>query len=227
VNIIAENISGIKSGLPRSVRLVAVSKTRPVNEIIEAFDTGQHLFGENRVQELLAKKDLLPQNIEWHLIGHLQTNKVKYVVPFISMIESVDSIKLLSLINEEARKAGRVVNCLLQIHIAEEESKSGFTIDELKEAGKSGIFSQLKNVGICGVMGMATFTDDMTQVRKEFKFLRSCFEDLRKDFFAMDKNFTEISMGMSGDYQIAVEEGSTIIRIGSLIFGERTKQNNK
>ncbi len=227
MNSIAENISGIKSGLPRSVRLVAVSKTRPVNDIIEAFDAGQHLFGENRVQELLAKKDLLPQNIEWHLIGHLQTNKVKYVVPFISMIESVDSIRLLSLINEEARKAGRVVNCLLQIHIAEEESKSGFTMDELTEAGKSGIFGQLENVSICGVMGMATFTDDKTQVRKEFKFLRSCFEALRKDFFARDRNFTEISMGMSGDYQIAVEEGSTIIRIGSLIFGERTKQNNK
>jgi len=227
VSSIAENISGIKSGIPRSVRLVAVSKTRPANEILEAFDAGQRLFGENRVQELLAKKDLLPKDIEWHLIGHLQTNKVKYVVPFITMIESVDSIRLLTMINEEAGKAGRVVNCLLQIHIAEEESKSGFTIDELTEAGKSGTFGQLENVNICGVMGMATFTDDKTQVRKEFKFLRSCFENLRNDFFAMDRNFTEISMGMSGDYQYAVEEGSTIIRIGSLIFGERTKQNNK
>jgi pyridoxal phosphate enzyme (YggS family) len=224
VSEIASNISVIKSEIGPEVRLVAVSKTKPVRDIIDAYDAGQRLFGENRVQELLNKKDQVPWDVEWHLIGHLQTNKVRFVVPFISMIESVDSIKLLNTINAEAMKINRTINCLLQIHIAEEETKYGFSHDELKEAGKNGIFNTLDHIRLCGVMGMATFSDNNDQVRKEFAFLRQCFLSLKKDFFGNSLHFREISMGMSGDYRIAVEEGSTMVRIGSLIFGERLKQ---
>ncbi len=218
------NISYLRTRIPGSVKLIAVSKTKRADEIIMVYNCGQRLFGENRVQELLEKKALLPEDIEWHLIGHLQTNKVKYVVPFIGMIESVDTYKLLSTINSESRKINRVTDCLLQIHIAEEETKYGFSIMELTEIGDSGAFKDLKNLRICGVMGMATFTDDADQVRKEFSFLRECRNRLKTNFFASEDYFREISMGMSGDYEIAIEEGSTMLRIGSLLFGKRIKK---
>lgn len=220
---IAGNIALIKSKLPESVKLVAVSKTVPVSDILEAYNTGQRYFGENRVQEILGKKDLLPSDIEWHLIGHLQSNKVKFVVPFVSMIHSIDSFKLLSAVNDEALKVRRVLDCLIQIHIASEETKFGFTFAELTEVIEKQYFNNLDNVRICGVMGMATFTNDKDQVRKEFEYLYKCFSILKERYFAGKPYFKEISMGMSGDYEIALKEGSTIVRIGSLIFGERNK----
>jgi pyridoxal phosphate enzyme (YggS family) len=218
---IASNISNIKSQLPSSVKLIAVSKTKPVNDIIEAYNAGQRYFGENRVQELLNKKDLLPKDIEWHLIGHLQSNKVKYIVPFISMIQSIDSYKLLAIVNAEAMKINRIVDCLLQIHIAAEETKFGFSMQELHENLQSNNVLNLKNVRICGVMGMATFTSDTNQVKQEFGYLRDCFQSLKENFFRLNACFLEISMGMSGDFELALKEGSTMVRIGSLIFGER------
>ena len=221
---ISLNISRLKSELPSSVKLVAVSKTKPVNDIIEAWNAGQKYFGENRVQELLDKKDHVPADVEWHLIGHLQTNKVKYIVPFISMIQSVDSLKLLNAINNEASKINKVVNCLLQIHIAEEETKYGFSLSEIESIIDGKGFEGLKFVRICGVMGMATFTDDFSQVRKEFSCLREYFKVLKARYFSSEDYFREISMGMSGDYKIALEEGSTMVRIGSLLFGERGKK---
>ena len=220
---IVENIRYIKSQIPSSVKLIAVSKTRPVSEIMEAYSTGQRCFGENRVQELLNKKDLLPDDIEWHLIGHLQTNKVKYIVPFISMIQSVDSYKLLTTIDSESAKISRVVDCLLQIHIAKEETKFGFSMIELVEMVEKQEFINLKNVRICGLMGMATYTFDKEQVHKEFTYLADCFRTLGKSYFREIPHFKEISMGMSGDYETAINEGSTIIRIGSKIFGERER----
>jgi len=221
---IASNISRLRAELPLSVKLIAVSKTKPVNEIIEAWNAGQKYFGENRVQELLDKKDHVPGDVEWHLIGHLQTNKVKYVVPFISMIQSVDSLKLLNAINTEASKISKVVNCLLQIHIAEEETKYGFSMEEIESIIDRKGFEGLKFVRICGVMGMASFTEDFNQVRKEFSCLREDFKILKAGYFNTETHFKEISMGMSGDYKIALEEGSTMVRIGSLLFGERLKQ---
>ena len=218
---IEQNISVLKSQIPPSVKIVAVSKTRPVSDIMIAYNAGHRIFGENRVQELLEKKDLLPGDIKWHLIGHLQSNKVKYIVPFITMIQSVDSLRLLSVINQEAEKTRRVIDCLLQFHIAKEETKFGFHFEEVVEWLESEDFMKFRNVNICGVMGMATFTDNMIMVREEFKFLRRCFFILKEKFFYDNDHFKEISMGMSGDYHTAVEEGSTIIRIGSLIFGER------
>ncbi len=203
--------------------LIAVSKTKSVSEIIEAYNAGQKYFGENRVQELLDKKDHVPADAEWHLIGHLQTNKVKYVVPFISMIQSVDSLKLLNAINNEASKVNKVVNCLLQIYIAEEETKYGFSMSEIESIINLKGLDGLKYVRICGVMGMATFTEDFSQVRKEFSCLREYFKILKAGYFNSETHFREISMGMSGDYKIAVEEGSTMVRIGSLLFGERNK----
>jgi PLP dependent protein len=218
---IAANISSLKQKIPSSVKLVAVSKTKPASDILIAYNTGQRRFGENRVQEILNKKDQLPSDIEWHLIGHLQSNKVKFIVPFISMIQSVDSFRLLMTINSEAQKVKRVVDCLLQIHIAEEDTKFGFSLNELDEMTDSHEFATLKNVRICGIMGMATFTDNAGQVRKEFNYLSKCFNDLKSRYFTEVSEFREISMGMSGDYEIAIQEGSTIVRIGSLIFGER------
>ena len=222
---ISDNIRSIKQQIPQSVKLVAVSKTRSVEEILEAYNSGHKYFGENRVQELLQKKDLLPHDIEWHLIGHLQSNKVRLVVPFISMIQSVDSFKLLKTIDNEASLVHRVISCLLQIHIAEEETKFGFSMAELNEMMLSEEFSKLNSVRICGVMGMATFTDDDQRIRKEFSFLAGCLEELKRKYFRETPEFKEISMGMSGDFKIAIGEGSTIIRIGSLIFGERNKTN--
>jgi pyridoxal phosphate enzyme (YggS family) len=218
---IASNIISLKKEIPPSVKLIAVSKTKPVDDIMEAYSTGHRIFGENRVQELLSKKDLLPGDIEWHLIGHLQSNKVRYVVPFINMIHSVDSSKLLVIIDDEARKINRVVRCLLQFHIAVEETKFGFDQDEVNEMLGSEACNDLAHVKICGVMGIASFTGDETRIRDEFRQLSACFKLLKNRYFMNAEYFTEISMGMSGDFRIAIEEGSTIIRIGSIIFGER------
>lgn len=219
--LIAESISFLKSQIPSSVRLVAISKTKPVGDIIEAYNAGQRYFGENRVRELLNKKDLLPADIEWHMIGHLQTNKVKSIMSFISMIQSVDSYKLLVAINSEALKINRVVDCLLQIHIATEETKSGFSMPDLYENLQSEDVLLLRNVRICGVMGIASFISDTNQVMKEFANLRECFHSLKDSYFRSGIYFKEISMGMSGDYAMALKEGSTMLRIGSLIFGKR------
>jgi pyridoxal phosphate enzyme (YggS family) len=220
---IALNITSLKQLLSPSVKLVAVSKTRPVSDIMEAYNTGHRCFGENRVQEILNKKDHLPADIEWHLIGHLQGNKVKLIVPFISMIQSVDSLKLLSAINSEASKINRVVDILLQVYIAREETKFGFSRDEIGELMLSPEFTEFRFIRICGVMGMATFTPDLLQVQMEFRSLYELFNEFKKKYFYANESFREISMGMSGDYEIAVQEGSTLIRVGSLIFGERAK----
>jgi len=218
---ITENIDFFRQKIPSSVKLIAVSKTKPVSDILEAYNAGQRCFGENRVQELLLKKDKLPLDIEWHLIGHLQSNKVKSIVPFIHMIQSVDSLKLLETINSEASKVDRKIDCLLQIHIAKEETKFGFGLEEITGFLDEVLFGELKFVRVCGVMGIATFTSDTLLVQKEFRMLKECFNSLKNRYFEGRPYFKEISMGMSSDYEIAIEEGSTIVRIGSHIFGER------
>lgn len=220
---IVQNIISLKKQIPYFVKLVAVSKTRPVSDIIKLYRTGHRAFGENRVQEILSKNELLPADIDWHLIGHLQSNKVKFIVPFIKMIHSVDSFRLLNMINREAERIDRIVDCLLQLHIADEETKFGFSMDEVVEMISSEEFIDLRNIRVCGVMGMATFTEDQEQVREEFRYLAKCFRDIKEKFFQGEESFREISMGMSGDFKIAIEEGSTIVRIGSVIFGERNK----
>ncbi|HLN22074.1 MAG TPA: YggS family pyridoxal phosphate-dependent enzyme [Bacteroidales bacterium] len=221
MNDIAANLEFLRSNVPASVRIVAVSKTKSAEDIMAAYNSGQRMFGENRVQELQMKQDKLPGDIQWHMLGHLQTNKVKQIISFVSLIQSVDSLKLLSVINSESDKAGRITDCLLQIRIAREETKYGFLPDELMEIFQTGATVGMNNISIRGVMGMATFTDDSEQVRSEFRNLKSAFSRLKENYFHNDPNFNEISMGMSGDYMIAVEEGSTMVRIGSLIFGER------
>ncbi|MDX9928843.1 MAG: YggS family pyridoxal phosphate-dependent enzyme [Bacteroidales bacterium] len=218
---VEERLAALKSSLPPYIKIVAVSKTKPPEMIMEAYGSGHRMFGENRVQELISKREKLPRDIEWHQIGHLQSNKVRYIVPFVSMIESVDSYRLLRIIDREAERSGRVIDCLLQVHIATEDTKFGFSIDEIREMLNNETFMLLKNIRIRGLMGMATFTDDMSVVRTEFRQLRRWFEQIRDDYFNGDTDFNEVSMGMSGDYMVAVEEGSTIIRVGSLIFGER------
>lgn len=217
----ADKFRDFQKNLPAHVRLVAVSKTKSEEEILEIYNEGHRLFGENKVQELLPKYEDLPKDIEWHLIGHLQSNKVKYIAPFVGMIHSADSLKLLKTINKEALKSNRAIKCLLQFHIAEEETKFGLDLEEAAEILSSEEFKELKNVVICGVMGMATFTDDLEKVRREFKTLKSVFGLLKKTYFADQPNFSEISMGMSDDYKLAIKEGSTIIRVGSAIFGSR------
>ena len=207
--------------IPKDVCLVAVSKTKPVDDILEIYQQGQSVFGENKVQELVAKYEVLPKDIEWHLIGHLQSNKVKYIAPFVSLIHSIDSLKLLKEVNKEAKKNDRVINCLLQFHIAQEETKFGLNLDEAKALLESEDFMQMENVSIVGVMGMASFSDDENQVRDEFRILENTFSILKSHYFKFNDNFKEISMGMSGDYKIAIEEGSTMVRVGSLIFGKR------
>ncbi len=217
--MISEKLKTIKAALPANVTLVAVSKTKPVHDIQDAYDAGHRDFGENKVQELTEKHENLPSDIRWHMIGHLQTNKVKYIAPFISLIHSVDRRKLLKVINTEAEKAERTIPCLLQFHIAEEESKFGLSYEEAVNILHD--MSSFPHVRIDGVMGMATFTDDQNRVRKEFKNLKDIFNRLKTEFFPDKEAFKQISMGMSNDYQMAVEEGATIIRIGSAIFGER------
>ncbi len=218
---IQSKLRDILDKLPDPVKLIAVSKTKPIEDIREAYDAGQRIFGENKVQDLVAKQPLLPGDIEWHFIGHMQTNKVKHIAPFISLIHAVDSLKLLKEINKQAVKHERSVDCLLQFHIAEEASKFGLSWEEAVELLKSEAYINLKNVNIIGVMGMSTFTSNTDQVKKEFQNLKSIFNSLKKDFFFSDDRFKEISMGMSGDFQLAIDEGSTMVRIGTSIFGER------
>ncbi len=218
---IAANIAKIKNEIPGNVRLVAVSKTKPNEDILTAYHSGHKIFGENKVQELVKKYEDLPKDIEWHFIGHLQTNKVKYLASFVAMIHGVDSLKLLKAINKEAKKNKRKISCLLQLYIADESTKFGFSFEEVKEMLGSDELKSLTNIEICGVMGMATYTDDEAQIRNEFKNLARIFKTLKNEYFSTSENFTEISMGMSDDYRIALEEGSTIIRVGSKIFGER------
>ncbi len=219
---IPEQIEAIKRELPPHVKLVAVTKTHPVDTIMQAYSTGHKIFGENKVQELVSKYDLMPKDVEWHLIGHLQTNKVKYIAPFVSLIHSVDSLKLLSVIDKEAQKCNRIIDCLLQVYIASEETKFGLSADELHELLQSPELEQLQNVRVCGLMGMATFTDNMQQVRMEFRFLKNLFDEVKLRYFSAKPWFKDLSMGMSNDYRIAVEEGSTMVRIGSNIFGHRS-----
>jgi PLP dependent protein len=219
---IKRNIEKVINSIPENVRLVVVSKTRSVSEIMEVYNAGHRLLGENKAQELAGKYRQLPEDIQWHMVGHLQTNKVKYITPFVSMIHSVDSVKLLKTINKEAKKINRTIDCLLQFHIAMEESKFGFSEKEI--AGLTEIFEKedLSGVRIRGLMGMATYTDDLRQIRMEFRNLAGLFKKLKETVFNNSDSFNELSMGMSGDYVIAVEEGSTIVRIGSQIFGERS-----
>lgn len=219
--MIAENLQRIKNALPSNVLLVAISKFNPESAIEEAYAVGQRDFGESKVQELGGKYEHLPKDIRWHFIGHLQTNKVKYIAPYVYLIHSVDSLKLLKEINKHAIQNGRTINYLLQIHVAEEETKFGLTENECIEMLESDDWKALTNVQACGVMGMATNTDNNDQIRAEFVKIHQLFDTLKERFFKEDDSFKEISMGMSGDYSIAIEEGSTMVRIGSSIFGER------
>lgn len=218
----AEELKRLRANLQeKGVKLIAVSKMKTPAEILEVYNAGHKVFGENKVQDLVPKYNFLPRDIEWHMIGHLQKNKVKYIVPFITMIQSVDSFGLLQEIEKRAVKVGRVIDFLFQIYIAKEETKFGMSEKELAEILDSPAFRQLKHVRACGVMGIATLTDDMKLVRDEFRTLKNIFDRVKKKYFPDDEWFREISMGMSGDYQIAIEEGSTMVRIGTLIFGER------
>lgn len=203
------------------VRLVAVSKTKPISDLQEAYEAGVRDFGENKVQEMCEKKPHLPQDIRWHLIGHLQTNKVKYIAPFVHLIHSVDSLKLLQEINKQAQKHNRIINCLLQIHIAQEETKFGLSYEEAENILQSSVLQELKNICIKGLMGMATFTDQTEQIRQEFRGLAEFFKHCQTKYSSFNTDFQELSMGMSGDYPIAIAEGSTMIRVGSALFGER------
>ena len=218
---IRDNFEYIKNQLPENVRLVAVSKTRTIDEIMTLYNTGHRIFGENKAQELIGKQPLLPADIQWHFIGHLQTNKVKYIAPFIHLIESVDSLKLLQEIEKQAIRNERMIRCLLQLYIATEETKFGLSLPEAEQILYSEEYKALHHVAITGVMGMASLTDNMEKVRNEFRTLRDYFHHLRSTCFADNEAFAEISMGMSGDWEIAVEEGSTMVRIGTAIFGER------
>ncbi|MDP7566861.1 MAG: YggS family pyridoxal phosphate-dependent enzyme [Flavobacteriales bacterium] len=212
---IASNLKATQNSLPKEVTLVAVSKTKPNTAILEAYQAGQRIFGENKVQELAQKAEELPKDIAWHMIGHLQTNKVKFIAPFVSLIHGVDSLKLLKEINKRAEQNNRIIDCLLQVHIATESSKFGFGMEEVESALNQA--KEFKNIKIVGLMGMATFTDDIQQVAEEFKSLKTVFDSIKND------HITTLSMGMSGDYNLAIEQGSTMIRVGSAIFGHRNK----
>lgn len=218
---IQQNIHEITKELPANVRLVAVSKFHDDNEILKAYETGHRLFGESRVQELIEKQPTLPDDIEWHFIGNLQRNKVKFIVPFVKCIHSVDSKRLLLQIERQAAAVNRVIPCLLQIHIAEEDTKAGFSESECWDFLSKGKWKELKHIQLVGIMGMATFTDNENIVRSEFQQLNHFYKKIKEHFFADDAQFKEISMGMSSDYKLAIEEGSTLIRVGSTIFGER------
>lgn len=214
---ISENLLSIQSKLPENVTLVAVSKTKPVSDLMEAYDAGQRIFGENKIQEMSEKWEQMPNDIQWHMIGHVQSNKVKFMAPFVSLIHGVDSLKLLEEINKQALKNNRIINCLLQIHIAEEETKFGLDKNELETLLASETYQKLKNISVLGIMGMATFTDNQEQIKKEFTYLKSIFEKVR----TQNSQFTILSMGMSGDFQLAIACGSSMVRIGSSIFGSR------
>ena len=219
---IADNITSLKKETgPVNVTLIAVSKTKTAEDIQQAYDAGQRLFGENTVQELVDKQDHLPKDIQWHLIGHLQSNKVKYIAPFISMIQSVDSLKLLQEINKQAEKNKRVIDCLLQIYIADEDTKFGLGFDEAIELLRSDEYTALKNIRICGLMGIATNTDNEKQIKDEYYELKTFFDGVKTSFFRKEPSFSVLSMGMSGDYKLAIEQGSNMIRVGSTIFGGR------
>ena len=219
--MIKENLGHVLSTIPEGVKLIAVSKTKPVEDVREAYDAGQRLFGENHALEMRDKHAVLPDDIEWHFIGHLQSNKIKYIVPFVSLIHSIDSSRLLEAVDAEAAKHNRLIDCLLQFHIATEETKFGLDMDEARAMIESPAFATLQHVRVCGVMGMATFTDDESLIHREFANLQNIFETLKHDYFSGNDSFKEISMGMSGDYRIAIDEGSTMVRIGSSIFGSR------
>ena len=219
--MIQENLQKILANIPEGVTLLAVSKTKPESDILEAYNYGIRNFGENKVQEMVGKYENLPKDIKWHLIGHLQTNKVKYMASFVSLIHSVDSLNLLETINKEAVKVNRVIPCLLQFHIASEETKFGLSEDEAYALLESDSYKAMKNVEICGVMGMATNTENMDVVRSEFKHLKQIFDNLHEKYFADSTTFETISMGMSHDFPVAIEAGSNLVRVGSAIFGER------
>ena len=218
---VKNNIERLKESLPDSCTLIAVSKTQPFEKLQEAYDAGQRVFGENKAQELTLKYEALPKDIEWHMIGHLQSNKVKYIAPFVHLIHSVDSLKLLSEIDKQALKNSRVISCLLQIHIADEETKFGFSEAEVIEILQGGALNSLSNIRIVGFMGMATLTEDENKIRSEFKTLKSIFEKIKLMVVPGNIELKELSMGMSSDYKIAVEEGSTLVRVGTAIFGNR------
>ena len=219
--MIKENLNIVRASVPSNVTLIAVSKTKPVSDLQEAYDAGQRIFGENKALEMRDKHQALPDDIQWHFIGHLQTNKIKYIAPFVTLIHAIDSLSLLEAVNKEAAKNNRVIDCLLQFHIAQEETKFGLDLEEARMMLESESYKNLNNVNICGVMGMATFTDDAAQVRNEFKSLKNIFETLKENYFKENESFKEISMGMSDDYLIAIEEGATMVRVGSKIFGAR------
>jgi pyridoxal phosphate enzyme (YggS family) len=218
---IKNNIEELRRLIPDSCAIIAVSKTHPSEKIMEAYNAGHRIFGENRVQELVPKYESLPKDIQWHMIGHMQTNKVKYIAPFIHLIHSVDRLSVLEEINKQAVKANRIIPCLLQVHIAEEDTKFGFSHDEVIDLMNSGELKRLDRVAVKGLMGMATFTSDEDQVRKEFKGLHNTFLKLKSQSLPSNVTMLELSMGMSSDYKIAVDEGSTMVRVGSAIFGER------
>ncbi len=218
---IQQNLTQIQQQLPKQVTLVAVSKTKPIVLLQEAYDAGQRIFGENKIQEMTTKWEILPKDIEWHMIGHLQRNKVKYMAEYVHLIHAVDSLKLLQEINKQAEKHNRTINCLLQIKIAQEETKFGLSSQEAQELLDSKVLSPLKNICITGVMGMATFTDNQTQVKEEFQLLKQVFDELKKQSETPNFKPETISMGMSGDYKLAINCGSTMVRIGSSIFGNR------
>jgi hypothetical protein len=226
---ITKNLTQIKSQLPAHVTLVAVSKTKPVSDLMEAYNAGQRIFGENKIQEMTEKWEQMPKDIEWHMIGHVQTNKVKFMAEYVSLIHGVDSMKLLQEINKQAKKHNRVIDCLLQIHIAEEETKFGLDEEELNEILKQvqNDKSEFENIRIVGLMGMATFTENQNQIEKEFNHLKSIFDKLSKIPFTHNLKPNILSMGMSGDYQLAISCGSTMVRIGSSIFGTRNQKNEK
>jgi PLP dependent protein len=217
---ISQNIKNIKSQIPSTVTLVAVSKTKPISDLMESYDAGQRVFGENKIQEMTKKWEAMPKDIEWHMIGHVQTNKVKFMAEYVSLIHGVDSLKLLEEINKQAQKYNRTIDCLLQIHIAEEETKFGLNEDELNEILTSETFKNLKDIKVVGLMGMATFTDNQSQIKKEFQNLKTLFDKL-EPLKTENCNLQTLSMGMSGDYQLAIDYGSTMVRIGSSIFGSR------
>ena len=218
---IATNLEEIRASIPENVTLVAVSKTKPNEAILEAYEAGQRVFGENKVQELAEKATALPKDIEWHMIGHVQTNKIKYMAPFVTLVHGVDRIKVLKELNKEAAKNDRVIDCLLQVFIADEETKFGFSAEEVLEIFKENQLDNYKNIRVRGLMGMATFTDDQTQIASEFAGLKSLFENIKQSFPNPQSEFNILSRGMSGDYQLAIANGSTMIRVGTKIFGGR------
>ena len=218
---ISNNISFVRKNIPAGVELVCVSKFHTDEALMEAYNCGERVFGESKVQEMCGKYERLPKDIQWHFIGHLQTNKIKYIVPFVSLIHGVDSYKLLEEINKQAQKANRTINCLLQVHIAQEDTKFGFSAQELLDTLQAEEWKNLQHVKICGLMGMATFTDNKAQIKAEFSTLKTLFDQIKSSYFAEEPSFKNISMGMSDDFELAIEQGSNMVRVGSLIFGNR------